>query len=80
MKLEAAELCRMYSDDDDDYVTEDYSGRNMYGSTTAGFVTNDIMRVIAAMLCGLGECERYTMADAIRNMKTDSMGMKTIYY
>lgn len=67
---------------DDTYLNETYSGRGMYGATTAGIVTDAPApmigyAVVKAMVYHGGAAE-----DAVDYIpkRRDSMGTSTIYY
>lgn len=81
MELKLAQL--LESHNYDIRVEEDYSGRGMYGKTTAGIVCEecDIFEAIAGIMEYGDQEEREYVADEIRRgFRTDSMGLSTIYY
>jgi hypothetical protein len=82
MKLEFAELLGNVNYNID--VREDYSGRGMYGRTTAGVVVEDLSEFLSAV----GEAIEYGDEDEIamiaeelqKGVSTDSMGRSMIIY
>jgi len=70
-------------------LREDYSGRGMYGSETAGIVTDSIGNVLYSAIklvkSMIDDPESYDfdvedLAEAMENIKTDSMGLSMIIY
>jgi hypothetical protein len=67
-------------------LREDYSGRGMYGSTTAGVIGDpgDITACAAYAAFVQGEegkdVENEEMVEDLRSMRSDSMGRDMIYY
>jgi hypothetical protein len=81
MELKLAELLEMHSCEIE--VREDYSGRGMYGKSTAAIVCDEsnMFEAIAGIMESGDEEEREYVADNIRyGFKTDSMGYSTVYY
>lgn len=93
MNRELAEALVQALEDEgiDAELREDYSGRGMYGKTTAGVVFDgDIGGVLQAVInnatCFIQEedepvdffdlCERFSVG----NLRTDGMGLQTILY
>jgi hypothetical protein len=62
-------------------VYEDYSGRGMYGKTTAGVVLSSMTAAIAAAAAAVADAdEPRDMADDLGNLSWDSMGRDIIIY
>ena len=80
MKKEVAELLEYNNYDIE--VRDDYSGRGMYGQETYGVVCSqdDYNQAVAEVMRSGTEQERELLADALLNMRTDSMGMDMIFY
>ena len=76
MELRAAKILANYGGK----VHSDYSGRGMYGMSTAAVVTDDIMGLIANVIRNEDQEERDLVADAIDHMREDNMGLSMIYY
>ena len=81
MELKLAELLesRNYAIE----IREDYSGRGMYGKSTAGIVCDesDMFEALAEIMESGDKEEREYVAKDIRyGFRTDSMGYSTIYY
>lgn len=92
MKLTTAQAlveASMGSDHELD-LYENYSGRGMYGESTAGVVCDDFAAfatALAAMLQTIaddepGLCDRFIepIVDEMRKLRHDSMGRQTIFY
>jgi hypothetical protein len=85
-KLE--ELIDNASLDDEARVREDYSGRGMYGKTTAGIIVSDPMVLVRAMAIfaidadgiELDDDDHAFLNDMSSGFRTDSMGYDTIVY
>lgn len=58
-------------------IREDYSGRGMYGTTTAGIVT-DANMVVVGYCAGVAETDIDFWE--VEQFRTDSMGLSTIIY
>jgi hypothetical protein len=92
MKLATAEKLKDLIDDmgieDEVRVNEDYSGRGMYGDTTAGVVVNDPISIIQVMAqyaldadgIELDDEDHEFLNDIKSGFRTDSMGYDTIVY
>lgn len=64
-------------------ITEDYSGRGMFGSQCVGFTAPDIREAFSVFADCLAACEddqRENFIQCFRNVHTDSMGFDTIFY
>lgn len=90
MDLQLAKFLVELADDsgeydmDDVYVREDYSGRAMYGKTTAAVVglnCNDVAYLVLQNAQD-DDCfyERLEPITSIKPLKQDSMGLSTIIY
>jgi len=85
MTKEQAEFVAQLLEDDDceAEVREEYSGRGMYSRTTAGVVTDadiaDILRILWERVRD-GYIEDSDFPEAPNNLRTDSMGRRTIIY
>ena len=79
MDIKAAETLASYGELE---VRKDYSGREIYGKTTAGVTgtQEDFNNAIADLLEAGDEEDQIIVASALRNMKTDSMGLDVIFY
>lgn len=78
MTRDAAEVITAYGGE----IYENYSGRGMYGSETAGVVFDseaDFFEAIADLLEN-DEEDKEEVAKALRKLKTDNMGKSIIYY
>ena len=65
------------------YLYEDYSGRFMYGNTTAGVVCKGIGIILRLVIENASEFvdeDGYPMYELIGEFATDSMGLSTIVY
>lgn len=79
MKKEAAEVITQYGGE----IYEDYSGRGMFGSKTDAVTFDserEFMNAIAEVMVSDDEDERELVAEAIRNIRSDSLGLGVIYY
>lgn len=70
------EQCRLY---------EDYSGRGMYGETTAGITGTSMENLVKCVITAIQEqddafIELIQQLDTIRNLRTDSLGRSIIIY
>lgn len=84
MELELAKkLVELLEDSGEEAsLYEEYSGRCMYGRTTAGVVCHgmgDILKVVIENADQFVE-DDYPMHDTVGTFRTDSMGMSTIVY
>ena len=67
-------------------IYENYSGRGMFGKKTTGIVCNNVMPVMAAVVCEFRDLEVDDWidfefdAEDIRHIKIDSVGNQTILY
>lgn len=78
MTKEAAEIITEFGGE----LREDYSGRGMYGKTTAAVVFDGEQEFYSA-IAEVMECDiedRETVANALRNIRTDNMGKGMIFY
>ena len=90
MKLELAEkLAEIYEgytgdyEDRDERLSEDYSGRGMFGKETVGLIVGDISTLLEAVLYAVkdGALTEDDMSDMdTSGFRTDSMGFSTIIY
>lgn len=74
----------------EDVIYADYSGRSMYGRECFGLVVNRdadftlIMLALADHLAEENEDDEYMARDTVRelvdNLRTDNLGMSTIFY
>lgn len=86
MKLKHAELIAKtaYDYGVEVEVRENYSGRGMFGKTTAGVVGNmgDIVRAVAGAAADLAVAEPDEVDDFVRdmNLSFDNMGFDMIAY
>jgi hypothetical protein len=70
---------------DDSYLREDYSGRGMFGKTTAGFVVDNLADTMSAIInCAdvfidIEDGDVYPMFGDVR-LKIDNMGKGYIIY
>lgn len=82
MDKKAAEILADYNYELEVY--EDYSGRGMYGSTTTGIVgsQSDLFSAIGEVMMSGDEEDIEIVGTALREdtIRTDSMGMQTIFY
>lgn len=81
MKAEFAELLAEYNSDLN--LRESYSGRGMYGRSTAGVVgsINDVFEAIGEILEYGDEDEIEIVREGCRDgVRTDSMGLSSIIY
>lgn len=81
MELKLAEILANYNYNIE--VREEYSGRGMYGKTTAGVVCDDcdLFEALSSIMEDNDEDLREYVADNIRNgFAQDSMGFNKIYY
>lgn len=82
MDIECAEILVEHSYDELT-LHENYSGRGMYGNTTAGVSgsISDLFTAIASVMRDGSHEEREVVAEGIRGgTRTDSMGLGTIFY
>ena len=65
-----------------EYTCRAYSGRMMFGRNCLGVVVEngDIGNLIAHIVDNLDETTQGDIADGVRSMRTDSMGLQTIVY
>jgi len=68
-----------------DFDVRAYSGRGMYSKTCLGINTPDLMQTIAELIAAALDADDSTktvvaVADAIKDAKTDAMGLDTILY
>ena len=72
--------------DDDISLYEDYSGRAMYGETTAGIVVSREIGVAGLIAIVLQFADQFVNDDGmplfedVSKLRTDNMGMDTIVY
>jgi len=81
MRQEAAEL--IAAEDYDLEVRDDYSGRGMYGEATSAVVASDpscMFRALAEIMENGDDEDRAEVAEAIRGLRSDSMGRGVVYY
>ena len=64
-----------------DYEPRPYSGRGMYGKKCLSVVCDDVFSFIADLI-EFAECnpDYDNLADDIRKVRTDSLGLRTIVY
>ena len=80
MKKEVAKIINNYCYGDCE-IYEDYSGRGMYGRTTTGIKSDSsITSLLADVMEKADEDEREMVADAMRSMRSDNLGLGMIYY
>lgn len=84
MKQHAAELLADFSGMELE-IHEDYSGKAMYGKTTTGVVGsqgafNAALAEFIREACDQGPEDCEDVADALRNIRQDSMGLDKIWY
>jgi hypothetical protein len=94
MKLESAKLLESAANHAgiELSIIEDYSGRGMYGRTTAAVELNssqDIFGILAVFIdpdfnqeeeSDNAEVDRYEMIDEIASLKSDNLGHNIIFY
>lgn len=87
MKVETAKKLSEF--DSDIEVYQDYSGRGMYGSTTTGVVCYServLFNALAFYFENLDHSDQdeidefQNTLDDLKSLRTDSMGMRTIFY
>lgn len=73
--------CDIY-DEIDRVIRTDYSGRAMYGSSCFGLVLQDAGEVASVLvtLSHLEGYDRWDVQELARSMRTDNMGLSTIFY
>lgn len=79
MDLKAANIILEYGGE----IDVDYSGRGMYGETTAGVIFDsdqDFFAALGAVMINEDESEREIVGTAIKNLRIDNMGKGLIYY
>ena len=85
MKRHVADLLVDFAGDEDLTLHEDYSGRGMYGDRTSGVVgeSSAFNRALAEFIREAqyqDEDDCNAVADALRNLRQDSMGLRMIWY
>ena len=80
MNIKTAELIAEAHDGLEVY--ENYSGRGMYGETTSGVVgsTDDFHWALAEIMESYSQHSREKVAEALRCLQRDNMGLDMIFY